>query len=119
MQINEKPGLTFVRGLRSIFAAGSGYYHGRRDTGSESAEIAVRLAYTGHLVLASLHTNDALGAVNRLVEMGIASPLAGQLFKRRYRAAMVRRWHQQKLQGRIAIQEVMICTAHMRRLLSH
>lgn len=119
VQINEKTGLTFVRGLRSILRQDPDIIMVGEIRDLESAEIAVRLAYTGHLVLASLHTNDALGAVNRLVEMGIASHLLASCLNGVIAQRLVRRWHQQKLQGRIAIQEVMICTAHMRRLLSH
>ena len=119
VQINEKTGLTFVRGLRSILRQDPDIIMVGEIRDLESAEIAVRLAYTGHLVLASLHTNDALGAVNRLVEMGIASHLLASCLNGVIAQRLVRRWHRQKLQGRIAIQEVMICTAHMRRLLSH
>lgn len=99
VQINEKTGLTFVRGLRSILRQDPDIIMVGEIRDLESAEIAVRLAYTGHLVLASLHTNDALGAVNRLVEMGIASHLLASCLNGVIAQRLVRRWHQQKLPG--------------------
>ena len=84
----------------------------------ESAEIAIRLAYTGHLVLASLHTSDALGAIKRLVEMGIASHLLASCLNGVIAQRLVRRIRDDTVQGRLAIQEVMLCDKTVRQLLS-
>lgn len=72
LQVNQKIGMTFARGLRGILRQDPDIIMIGEIRDFETAEIAVRAANTGHLVLASLHTNDAFGAVSRLVEMGVA-----------------------------------------------
>jgi type II secretory ATPase GspE/PulE/Tfp pilus assembly ATPase PilB-like protein len=71
IQVNPKIGLTFARGLRSILRQDPDIIMVGEIRDLETARIAIQAALTGHLVLATLHTNDALSAVNRLVEMGI------------------------------------------------
>lgn len=71
VQINQKAGLTFAGGLRSILRQDPDVIMVGEIRDSETAEIAVRAATTGHLVLATLHTNDAAGALTRLIDMGI------------------------------------------------
>ncbi|MHB8156934.1 MAG: GspE/PulE family protein [Desulfocucumaceae bacterium] len=70
-QINLKAGYTFASGLRSILRQDPDIIMVGEIRDLETAEIAVRSALTGHLVLSTLHTNDAPGAVTRLVDMGI------------------------------------------------
>lgn len=118
VQINEKTGLTFIRGLRSILRQDPDIIMVGEIRDLESAEIAIRLAYTGHLVLASLHTNDALGAVSRLVEMGVAPYLLASCLNGVVAQRLVRRRQQGELQGRLAIQEVLVCDKEVRQLLS-
>lgn len=118
VQINEKTGLTFVRGLRSILRQDPDIIMVGEIRDLESAEIAIRLAYTGHLVLASLHTNDAIGAINRLVEMGIAPHLLASCLNGVIAQRLVRAWQQNQLQGRLAIQEVMVCGSGIKQQLS-
>lgn len=72
VQINPKAGLTFARGLRSILRASPDILMVGEIRDRETAQIAIEAALTGHLVLSTLHTNDAPGAVSRLTEMGIA-----------------------------------------------
>jgi Type II secretory pathway, ATPase PulE/Tfp pilus assembly pathway, ATPase PilB len=67
----------FCAGAPHHPAPGSGCYHGGRDRDHETAEIAARAALTGHLVLATLHTNDAVGAFPRLQELEVESFLIG------------------------------------------
>jgi type IV pilus assembly protein PilB len=71
IQVNEKVGVTFASGLRSIMRADPDTIMVGEIRDSESARIAVEAAITGHLVLSTLHTNDAPTAMARLVEMGI------------------------------------------------
>jgi type IV pilus assembly protein PilB len=71
VQVNEKIGMTFARGLRSMMRADPDIVMVGEIRDAESAHIAVESALTGHLVLSTLHTNDAPSAVSRLVDMGI------------------------------------------------
>ena len=71
MQINSKAGVTFAKGLRSMMRADPDVVMVGEIRDRETAQIAVEAALTGHLVLSTLHTNDAATAVTRLVEMGV------------------------------------------------
>jgi general secretion pathway protein E len=88
-QIHVKPqiGLTFASGLRSIVRQDPDVIMVGEIRDYETAEIAVQAALTGHLVFSTLHTNDAAGAVSRLLEMGVedyllASSLLGVMAQR-------------------------------------
>ncbi len=70
-QVNTKAGYTFANGLRSILRQDPDIIMVGEIRDVETAEIAVRAALTGHLVLSTLHTNDAPGAVTRLLDMGV------------------------------------------------
>jgi type IV pilus assembly protein PilB len=69
-QINLKAGLTFASGLRSILRHDPDVILVGEMRDAETAELAIRAALTGHLVFSTLHTNDAAGAIPRLVNMG-------------------------------------------------
>ncbi len=69
--VNPKRGLTFAGALRSILRQDPDVILVGEIRDTETAEIAVKAALTGHLVLSTLHTNDAPGAITRLVDMGI------------------------------------------------
>jgi type IV pilus assembly protein PilB len=71
VQVNEKTGMTFATGLRSMMRADPDIVMVGEIRDAESAHIAVEAALTGHLVLSTLHTNDAPSAVSRLTDMGI------------------------------------------------
>jgi type IV pilus assembly protein PilB len=71
IQVNPKAGLTFAAALRSILRADPDVVLVGEIRDAETAQIAVEAALTGHLVLSTLHTNDAPSAVTRLTEMGI------------------------------------------------
>jgi type II secretion system protein E len=73
MQVNPKRGLTFANGLRSIVRQDPDIIMVGEIRDGETADIAIRSALTGHLVFSSLHTNDAAGAITRLLDMGIES----------------------------------------------
>lgn len=71
IQVSEKSGLTFARGLRSILRHDPDVILIGEIRDQETAQIAVQASLTGHLVFSTLHTNDAAGAVTRLVDMGV------------------------------------------------
>ena len=77
VQTNTKAGLTFASALRSILRSDPDIVLIGEIRDHETAQIAVEAALTGHLVLSTLHTNDAPSAVTRLVEMGIEPFLVG------------------------------------------
>ncbi|BDF57940.1 type II secretion system protein E [Christensenellaceae bacterium] len=87
MQINNRAGLTFASGLRSILRQDPDIIMVGEIRDSETAQIAVRASITGHLVLSTLHTNDAASTVGRLIDMGaepylVASALSGVIAQR-------------------------------------
>ncbi|WP_042162892.1 GspE/PulE family protein [Paenibacillus gorillae] len=71
VQVNPVTGLTFARGLRAILRQDPNIVMIGEIRDSETAEISVRAAMTGHLVLSTLHTNNAVNAITRLVDMGV------------------------------------------------
>jgi len=71
VQLNRKAGMTFASGLRSILRQDPDVIMVGEIRDSETANIAVQAALTGHRVLSTLHTNDAPGAITRFVDMGI------------------------------------------------
>jgi type IV pilus assembly protein PilB len=71
MPVNAKAGVTFSTGLRSVLRADPDIVMVGEVRDRETAQIAVEAALTGHLVMTSLHTTDAPGAITRLIEMGI------------------------------------------------
>lgn len=70
-QINEKTGMTFAAGLRSILRQDPDVISVGEIRDGETASIAVRAAITGHLVISTLHTNDAVSTISRLVDIGV------------------------------------------------
>ncbi len=87
MPVNAKRGLTFATGLRHILRHDPDIIMVGEIRDRETADIAIRAALTGHMVFSTLHTNDAAGAVTRLIDMGVepfllASSLEGILAQR-------------------------------------
>ena len=94
IQVNPKAGLTFAAGLRSILRCDPDVVMIGEIRDKETAQIAMEAALTGHLVLATLHTNDAASAMTRLTEMGIepflsSSAIIGVLAQRLARKVCV------------------------------
>ncbi|MDZ7698191.1 MAG: type II secretion system ATPase GspE [Deltaproteobacteria bacterium] len=73
IQVKPKIGLTFANGLRSIVRQDPDIILVGEIRDRETAEIAIQSALTGHLLFSTLHTNDAVGAVSRLLDMGVES----------------------------------------------
>lgn len=87
VQTNDRIGLTFAAALRSLLRQDPDIIMVGEIRDKETADIAIRSALTGHLVFSTLHTNDAAGAVTRLIDMGVepfllASSLEGVLAQR-------------------------------------
>ena len=87
IQVNQNVGMTFAAGLRSILRQDPNIIMVGEIRDKETAEIAIRASLTGHLVLSTLHTNDSLGTITRLHDMGvepfmIASSVSGIVAQR-------------------------------------
>lgn len=119
-QVNRKTGLDFASGLRALLRQDPDVLMIGEIRDHETAQMAVRAAMTGHLVIATLHTNDAVTAVSRLLDMGVeavdlATALSGVLAQR-----LVRRCcdtcrgdgcghcHGSGLRGRMALHEFLL-----------
>jgi len=118
IQVNSKSGLTFARGLRSILRQDPDIIMIGEIRDLETAKIAVQAALTGHLVLATLHTNDAPSAVTRLVEMGIDKYLVEASVIGVIAQRLARKITPNGFKGRIGIYEVMLGTKPHREMRS-
>ena len=81
VQINEKVGMTFASGLRSILRQDPDIISVGEIRDGETAEIAMRAAITGHLVLSTIHTSDAVAVLDRLFDIGVPSYLTSGALK--------------------------------------
>jgi type II secretory ATPase GspE/PulE/Tfp pilus assembly ATPase PilB-like protein/8-oxo-dGTP pyrophosphatase MutT (NUDIX family) len=131
VQVNERAGLTFAAALRSIMRQDPDVLLIGEIRDRETAEIAIQASLTGHLVLSTLHTNDAASAVTRLIDIGvapykIATAVKGVLAQRLLRrlcskCSVAGKSPACKLcggsgyHGRLAIVEVLIATAEFER----
>lgn len=87
IQVNSNVGMTFAKGLRAILRQDPNIIMVGEIRDRETADVAVRASLTGHLVLSTLHTNDSLGTITRLIDMGVepflvASSLSGVVAQR-------------------------------------
>ncbi|WP_106767478.1 GspE/PulE family protein [Paenibacillus faecalis] len=87
VQVNANTGMTFAKGLRSILRQDPNIVMVGEIRDTETAEISVRASLTGHLVLSTIHTNDAISTITRLIDMGIepflvAASLSGVVAQR-------------------------------------
>ncbi|KIN74990.1 Type II secretion pathway protein E [Sulfitobacter noctilucae] len=81
IQVNAKTDMTFARGLRAILRQDPDVIMVGEIRDGETARIAVESAMTGHLVLSTLHTNTAIGAVSRLIDMGVERYLLAPMLR--------------------------------------
>jgi len=91
VQVNHRAGMTFAQGLRSMLRQDPDIIMVGEIRDSETAHIAVQAALTGHLVLSTIHTNDSVGAVTRLVDMGVPPFLVGSVMQLAISQRLVRR----------------------------
>ena len=87
IQVNSNVGMTFAAGLRSILRQDPNIIMVGEIRDKETVEVAIRASLTGHLVLSTLHTNDSIGSITRLMDMGVepflvASSLSGIVAQR-------------------------------------
>ncbi|MEK6702885.1 MAG: GspE/PulE family protein [Planctomycetota bacterium] len=134
MQVNVKRGVTFASGLRSLLRQDPDVILVGEIRDKETADLAIQASLTGHLVLATLHTNDAPGAITRLVDIGIEpylitstllGVLAQRLLRRKCKACAgagnfnglrCETCYGTGYRGRVAVYELMIMTEQLRRL---
>jgi len=128
-QVNAKIGLDFAKALRAILRQDPDVIMVGEIRDRESAQIAVQASLTGHLVLATLHTNDAVSAVTRLTDMGIepfllSSSLLGVLAQRLVRKRCIschgtgcKPCGQTGYQGRTGIFELLVTNTRLRELI--
>jgi len=107
IQIDEKLGLTFPRVLRSLLRQDPDIILVGEIRDAETARIAVQAALTGHLVLATLHTNSAPAAVPRLIDMGVESYLLAAVL----RGVLAQRLMRRAGGGRVAVGELVLLDA--------
>ncbi len=79
--VNPKRGLTFATGLRSILRQDPDIIFVGEIRDAETAEISIRSALTGHLIFSTLHTNDAISSIGRLIDMGVEPYLAASVLE--------------------------------------
>lgn len=91
VQINEKTGMTFASGLRAILRQDPDIIAVGEIRDGETAEIAMRSAITGHLVVSTIHTNDSVGAIERLEDIGVEPYLVSSALKGVISQRLVRR----------------------------
>lgn len=91
VQVNEKTGLTFASALRSVLRQDPDIIAVGEIRDGETAEIAMRAAMTGHLVLSTVHTNNAVSSVDRLLDIGVESYLIAGAVKGIVSQRLVRR----------------------------
>ena len=114
VQVNEKAGLTFSGGLRALVRQDPDVIMIGEIRDRETAEIAIHAALTGHLVLSTLHTNNAVQAPLRLIDMGIPPYLLAAALSLVISQRLVRR---KDGEGRTGIFEILAATDAVRRLI--
>jgi type IV pilus assembly protein PilB len=90
-QINPKVGLTFAEAFRSILRQDPDIIYVGEIRDFETAEMTIRAALTGHLVFSTLHTNDAVGAIPRLLDMGVEPRLLETVLKGAFAQRLIRK----------------------------
>ena len=106
-QVNNRVGLTFEKGLRAILRQDPDVVMVGEIRDKETADIAIQASLTGHLVLSTVHTNDSVGAITRLIDMGVEPYLIASSLRMVIAQRLVRKIDtaSQELSGRIGIFE--------------
>ena len=134
VQVRERSGLSFATALRSIMRQDPDVILVGEIRDRETAEIAIQASLTGHLVLSTLHTNDAASAVTRLLDMGVASHKLATALKGVVAQRLVRRrcgscrsepadpacgvCGGAGFRGRLAVMEILLADAEIERLIA-
>lgn len=127
IQIKEKHGITFANGLRSIVRQDPDIIMVGEIRDEETAQIAVNISLTGHLLISALHSNSALGAIPRLIDMGVDPYLVASTLSLVIAQRLVRKLHNEckgvgcancdktGFKGRTVISEVLTIDDEMRK----
>lgn len=106
VQVNPQVGLTFANGLRAFLRQDPDIIMVGEIRDEETAKLAVQASLTGHLVLATLHTNDAAGAMPRLIDMGVESYLLASTINVIAAQRLVRKLDKESVEPYVASEEV-------------
>ena len=107
VQISEKVGMTFANGLRAILRQDPDIIAVGEIRDNETAEIAMRAAITGHLVLSTIHTNNAISTIDRLLDIGVEPFLVAEALKGVLSQRLVRRICRKCIQPHISTEDEM------------
>ena len=106
-QVNNKVGLSFSKGLRAILRQDPDVVMVGEIRDKETAETAIQASLTGHLVLSTIHTNDSVGAIIRLIDMGVEPYLLASTLKMVIAQRLVRKLiNKNEFSGRVGIFEM-------------
>jgi type II secretory ATPase GspE/PulE/Tfp pilus assembly ATPase PilB-like protein len=119
IQANYERGLTFATGLRSIVRQDPDIIMVGEIRDAETAHIAIHTALTGHLLLSTLHTNDAASAIPRLIDMGIDPYLIASTLGIVIGQRLVRKTVNKEYQGRVGLFEVLNTEDTLRDAIMH
>lgn len=117
IQVNPAIGLTFAQGLRAVLRHDPDIMMIGEARDLETAETAIRVALTGHLIFSTLHTNDAASGVTRLMDMGIEPYLVASSVEAFIAQRLVRRVKGAGYYGRIAIHEILLVNDEIKELI--
>jgi general secretion pathway protein E len=118
-QVNNRVGLTFEKGLRAILRQDPDVVMVGEIRDKETADIAIQASLTGHLVLSTVHTNDSVGAITRLIDMGVEPYLIASSLRMVIAQRLVRKIDpaSQELSGRIGIFESILINDDIKELI--
>ena len=118
-QVNNKVGLTFAQGFRAILRQDPDVVMVGEIRDKETAETAIQASLTGHLVLSTIHTNDSVGAITRLIDMGVEPYLLASTLKMVIAQRLVRRLDENnQFSGRVGVFEMIKIDAEIKKLIN-
>ena len=118
-QVNNKVGLSFAQGFRAILRQDPDVVMVGEIRDKETAETAIQASLTGHLVLSTIHTNDSVGAITRLIDMGVEPYLLASTLKMVIAQRLVRRLNKNnEFSGRVGIFEMIKIDAEIKKLIN-
>ena len=119
-QVNQKVGMSFSKGLRAILRQDPDVVMVGEIRDKETAETAIQASLTGHLVLSTVHTNDAVGAITRLHDMGVEPYLLASTLKLVIAQRLVRKLDKKnEFSGRTGIYETLVVDDEIKLSLIH
>ena len=117
-QVNQKVGMSFSKGLRAILRQDPDVVMVGEIRDKETAETAIQASLTGHLVLSTVHTNDAVGAITRLHDMGVEPYLLASTLKLVIAQRLVRKLDEKnEFSGRTGIYETLVVDDEIKKLI--